>query len=604
MLYVYLISFLIFAIIDYIYLYIFFDSKLFMKSLGTKLEYVLNSKDDFPKVSNKLNKENYKFNFKKILNLIITEVICIIVSCLFFQNIIFSKFVVLDIGYKRIELVSTFENYWKFFIAIYYLLFILFVYIVFDKVNKFKNSTRKNKVENVIRDKDMVYIGKTENEEVFVKQDELYKNVLITGSIGTGKTKGAINKFTSYMIKKGISGLIIDIKGNYVETVDKYIKENTNYEYVVISDTTSVKYNPINSKVKSIEMANRLRRVLELISTSNSSDPYWLDKVENVFFNLILLIKYTDIQRLELREIHKLVTDDDYLKEKIAELKSKDILQMKEDKVAHEVENVLMFFDKEYFGLEKRIQTIIKSEITRLTIPFVTDYDMCQRYGINHRDSVKIDFNNTKSKLIVLSINMSKNFLISKILSTFVKLEFQSTVLENIQRPTETFCICDEYQEFANVQDSHFLSLSREAKCMNIYSMQSYTSLINILKNEHAAKVIIQNMVNKIWLRNDDNYTVDEVIKQIGKEKKVLKTSSVSEGAQETNKSIIKGFKTKKSNISESISYAESTDYILNAKLLSRDLETFEALVLFSKNGKMEELKRVKMKEERVYEDV
>lgn len=599
LIYIFLINFFVFAIIDYIYLYIFFDSKLFMNSLGTKLNYVLNLKSDLGKPSKK--DVNKFLNFKKITSFIIIEIVTITINTIFFRKIIFSQFVVLDVGYKKIELVSTFENYWTMFIVVYYLMLCIFTYVVANKFMQAKLNKAKNILdkESFTVTSDMIYLGKSEEENVFINRKELYKNLLITGSIGTGKTRSAINKFVCHMIKNNLSGIIIDIKGNYVETVDKFIPKESNYEYIVISDLNNTKYNPINSEVRSLEMANRLRRVLELISKTSSSDPYWLDKVENVLFNILVLIKYTTPDRLDLKEIHELITDDDYLKEKIRSLKSKNILEILDNKVAHEISNVLMFFDKEYFKLENRILTIIKSEITRLTIPFVTDYEMCRRYGVSNKECVKISFTNCKPKLIVLSINMSRNFLISKILSTFIKLEFQSKVLENINNPMETFCICDEYQEFANQQDAHFLSLSREAKCMNIYSMQSYTSIINILNNENAAKVIIQNMVNKIWFRNDDNYTAEEIVKQIGKERKLLRNSSISEGAQETTKSIIKkGFKNKKSNISESITYVENIDYVIDTKLITRELENFEALVLIGKDGKMEEVKKVKIQEE------
>ena len=102
--------------------------------------------------------------------------------------------------------------------------------------------------------------------------------------------------------------------------------------------------------------------------------------------------------------------------------------------------------------------------------------------------------------------------------------------------------------------------------------------------------------VNKIWFRNDDNYTIEEILKQIGQEKKLFKTSTISEGANETKKSIFSGFRNSKSNLSESISYAENNDYIFSANVISRELETFEALVLLGKNGKMNEVKRVKLK--------
>jgi len=601
LIYFFLITFVFFLIIDYIYLYIFLDSKLFMKSSGSKLRYILNKKQN-------IKNDNFKFfillkkcNVKCICVFILFITIMNFINLLLFKDIIFSNFIILDLGYKKIELISTFENYWSFFIKLYYLVYNVFLVVLFGKgvsiyiYKKDKKLLNQEKYKTEIY-KNEIYIGKNLTEDIYLKKEELYKNLLITGSIGTGKTSSAINKFCKYMIENKISGLIIDIKGNYVDTVEKFIKDNRDCELIVISEDSNVKYNPIKRKVRSLEMANRLRRVLELVSVSNSSDSYWLDKVENVLFNLLVLIKYIDESRLDLKEIHRLITDDEYLKSNLEKLKNKSISEIENVKVAHEINNVIIFFSKEYFNLDKRVISIIKSEITRLTIPFVTEYDICDKFGTKHEEEIDMSFNEKKQTIYVLSINMSKNFLLSKMLATFIKLEFQSTVLENIQNPKERFCICDEYQEFANTQDAHFLSLSREAKCMNIYSMQSYSSLINILKNEQASKVIIQNLVNKIWFRNDDNYTIQEILKQIGQERKVFKTSTISEGANESKKTLFSGFKSNKSNISESISYAENNDYIFSANVISRELETFEALVLLGNDGKMSEIKRVKLK--------
>lgn len=570
-----------------------------MKSSGSKLKYLLNQKNDIQKerilnVSSIFKKENL------IMIGVFSTIILImnILNYFIFFNIFNSNFIVIDLGYKKLELVSTFEKYWSCFLIIYVVIFNLFVSIISIKfLSKHYGKKRSKKMvdETSCDDVDKIYIGKSEDEDVYVNKEELYKNLLITGSIGTGKTISGINKFCKYMIDNKISGLIIDIKGNYVKTVQNFIKENSECELIVIKEDGNVKYNPLKSDVKSLEMANRLRRVIELISVSNNSDSYWLDKVENVLFNFILLIKYTNKENLDLKEIHRLITDDEYLISSIEKLKNISMSEIQDVKTAHEVNNLIMFFSKEYFNLDKRVISIIKSEITRLTIPFVTEYDVCNKFGTKGKDEIHISLNKQKQRIYLLSINMSKNFLLSKMLATFIKLEFQSLVLENIENPIECFCICDEYQEFANSQDAHFLSLSREAKCMNIFSMQSYSSLINILKNEQSAKVIIQNMVNKIWFRNDDNYTIQEILKQIGKERKILKTNTLSESANESKKSLFKGFKNSKSNISQSVSYAENNDYVFEARVISRELETFEALVLLGKSGKMKEIKRVKL---------
>ena len=600
LIYFFFITYAIFLIIDYIYLYIFFDSKFFMNKSGSKLKYLLNKTNNKKKFIDTI-KEIISINsLKYIIKLSVFVFVMVLLNVFIFNYIVFSKFLIINLGYKKLELVSAFDSYWPYFIKVYYISYVLFLIVVFKNISrmyaikkqeKSKSDQEQANVDNV----DKVYLGRDTNGEVYIDKKELYKNLLVTGSIGSGKTSGAINCFCKYMLDNNISGLIIDIKGNYINTINNFLNERDKYNIIEISENSNCCYNPLRRDIRSLEMANRLRKVIELISVSNSSDSYWLDKVENVLFNILILIKYTN-HNLELKEIHRLVTDNEYLKSLLEEIKSMDVLNVKEEKNAHEINNVIMFFSKEYFNLDTRVLSIIKSEITRLTIPFVTEYDICNRFAVAHKDNIKLCFSLQKPTLIILSINMSKNFLLAKMLATFIKLDFQAQVLQNISNPIETFCICDEYQEFANTQDAHFLSLSREARCMNIFSMQSYSSLINALKNEQASKVIIANMVNKIWFRNDDNYTVDEIIKQIGQEKKLFRTTSISEGAEESKKGIFTGLKNKKSNISETVSYAENNDYIFKSKVITQELETFEALVMFGINEKMSEVKRVKFK--------
>ena len=91
--------------------------------------------------------------------------------------------------------------------------------------------------------------------------------------------------------------------------------------------------------------------------------------------------------------------------------------------------------------------------------------------------------------------------------------------------------ICDEYAEYVTKTDADFFSLSREAKCINIVSTQSYSSLKNTLKDDSAVKVITQNLVNKIWFRTDDIFTIEEIQKQIGKKEKEKSSKSISENS-------------------------------------------------------------------------
>ena len=150
------------------------------------------------------------------------------------------------------------------------------------------------------------------------------------------------------------------------------------------------------------------------------------------------------------------------------------------------------------------------------------------------------------------------------------------------------YYICDEYDKFVSKTDGEFFSLSREAKCINIVSTQSYSSLKNALKDENSVKVIIQNLINKIWFRTDDIFTIEESQKQLGKEEKEKTSKSISESAKETTFSYItNSLNSHNSNISETFSTYTQNDFIYDLNFFTQNLETFTALTFLSDGNKI-----------------
>ena len=180
---------------------------------------------------------------------------------------------------------------------------------------------------------------------------------------------------------------------------------------------------------------------------------------------------------------------------------------------------------------------------------------------------------------------------LSKIIATYLKLDFQTAVLSqlgnNIINRTSVF-ISDEFQEYVTTTDADFFSQSREAKCINIVASQSYSSLKNALKDENATKVILQNLINKFWFRTDDNFTIEEAQKQIGKEEKEKISTTISENAKETKMNFITNtLMSKDSNISESYNKYTQNDYIYDTNYFSQSLETFKSLAFISDGMKI-----------------
>ena len=62
-------------------------------------------------------------------------------------------------------------------------------------------------------------------EEVILPEKGLYQNILVTGTIGTGKTSSALYPFTKQLMSYGLGMLILDVKGNYHQKVQEFAKE-------------------------------------------------------------------------------------------------------------------------------------------------------------------------------------------------------------------------------------------------------------------------------------------------------------------------------------------------------------------------------------------
>lgn len=96
---------------------------------------------------------------------------------------------------------------------------------IFTKKNLYSKSKKP------LSDLSLFIANDTYNQPIFLPESSLYQNILITGTIGSGKTSSAMYPFTRQLIKykydddmHKIGMLILDVKGNYYSQVQKYAK--------------------------------------------------------------------------------------------------------------------------------------------------------------------------------------------------------------------------------------------------------------------------------------------------------------------------------------------------------------------------------------------
>lgn len=581
------------------------DKSILLRESGSKLNKFIKRNDQQKLTYNFGNtQENKKFKliFSKfaispnyIFNVVIATLTLLSLKISVMFKYINSNFLYIKLFSKNINIISILGSKYNIFITLYYILSTFFILNINIKI--FKKFNQKNSQENNVDLTDKVELGieASSNLPVHINYNGLYQNVLITGSIGSGKTSSGICNILDGLIRNNVYGLIIDIKGNFVDTLDKITdKYNKRENVIIISLDNDFKYNPLNKpELSSSELANYMIKVLKVLSKgNNNSDPFWLDKSESFIRDFITLIRIYNNGFINFMEIHKLVTNNSYIEEKLEVIKCKILNNEFEDSKLFEINSAINNIKNEYLKLDERVIGIIKAEITRLTNIFISDYNIYNKFCT---ESTYLNF--LEDNIVILSINIGKNRFLSKVISTYLKLDFQQQILSRINPTKPVFFVCDEFQEIVNFEDSNFFSLSREYKSINVISVQSYNSLVNALQDNKSANVIIQNLVNKIWYRNDDMYTVKEIIKQLGKEQKNIETMSYTESGQNSRYSVINNnFKDYKTGLSKSYTVNKKDEYKFNEEYITCKLDTFEAICFISDGSKIKVYEKIKLK--------
>ena len=402
--------------------------------------------------------------------------------------------------------------------------------------------------------------------------------------------------------KEKLAMLILDVKGNYYKEVLKYAKESNRSKDIILIDLHSkFKYNPLDKpSLTPIVLANRLKTILTLFS-QNNSESYWLDESEKILAEAIKFCRLYNNGYVSFSEIHKLIFFPEYYSEKLKVLKELFSSGKFSKREVYDLLSGIDFFEKEFFSLDTRTLSILKSEISRITNIFISDYSVSKQFcpskeEINFRGFKEVL---NKGKIVILNMNIAEYKNLSKIIAAYLKLDFQTEVLSKLSKNShirKSVFISDEYHEYVTTTDADFFAQSREAKCINIVATQSYSSIRNTLKDETSTKVILQNLINKLWFRTDDLFTIEEAQKQIGKEEKEKISKTISENAKETKLNFITNkFISRDSNLSESYNTYTQNDYVFDTCFFSQELETFNCLSFLSNGYKVLKPKKIKM---------
>ena len=536
-----------------------------------------------------------------VFNSLFVIILSIIAGFKFYPIYLAKENILINFAVHPFDICAKYPDVWLRIKIVYIIFFLCSSFIISNTIyssifNK-KNTSNNNFIYNNTSDLNLKIFDSNLKDPIILPKQGLYQNILITGTIGSGKTSCAMYPFTKQLIKykyndssKKIGMLILDVKGNYYSQVKKYAKYyKREDDLIVIGLDENIKYNPLDKpNLKPTILANRLKTILTLFS-KNNSESYWLDKAEQILAECIKLCRLYNNGYVTFSEIHKLVTVPNYYSEKLHDLRNKFLSGKLSKQEVYDLLSAIEFFEKEFINLDSRTASILKSEITRITGCFISDFDVLNTFSPEKVDLNFFGFEDVvnSGKIVVLKMNIAEYRNLSKIIAAYLKLDFQTEVMARLAHANseirDVAFISDEYHEYVTETDADFFAQSREAKCINIVATQSYTSLLNAINNQYSVKVIVQNLINKFWFRTDDIFTIEDIQKQVGKEEKKKFSKSFSESRNKAKFNFItKNFNSNDTSVSESINSFTQYDFVYDTQFFTQKLPTFSCLAFLS----------------------
>ncbi len=247
------------------------------------------------------------------------------------------------------------------------------------------------------------------------------------------------------------------------------------------------------------------------------------------------------------------------------------------------------FFNKEFRNFDEKVKTGILATATSFLNQF-QEYRSSKIFCPKKEEITILSMDSVIDKGEILLVDIDNDAL-ARSMGTMIKLHYQRSILNRLANPNRktshpAFIFGDEYQGLITVGggnalgDDRFIDKCREANAICILATQSYSSLLNTVKNDNAVNEFIQNFRTKIAFHSEDEKTINNFKMLVGQTEKNKESRSISEIAQRTERNfILGGFDSENANISESVNVSTQKEWVLTGKEFL-DLKIFEAWAL------------------------
>lgn len=374
-----------------------------------------------------------------------------------------------------------------------------------------------------------------EGAEVFLSGDDLCQNTCITGSIGSGKTTGAIipilRQLLKLILRPGM--LIFDVKGDFGKTVMNLVRSIGGIEVTKIG----VGGRPINllAGLSPEVAASFLKSVLILAGSGGQAASVYLNTSVDLARNMLGVLSFTD--DYSLRALYDAVYYEKTTTQVDAIAKT-----IKSPRDRARFDTYAKYLQTVFPAFEPRIKNGARTTLAQVLDAFNLE-EIDQAFCRSGPDAITME-EVLDGRIFLMDLPISKYGLSAKTAYTMVKLRFFNVVDQrrsnpqwNQERPL--VFVCDEYQEVISVatdamSDLNFWDKSRSARCAGIISAQGYSSFQAVIKDPTLTRALLQNFRQKITFRSEDSETLKffgDLLGDVGIERATESRSSNTTGS-------------------------------------------------------------------------
>lgn len=432
---------------------------------------------------------------------------------------------------------------------------------------------------------------------VAINRRALNGNILITGSIGWGKTQGTILPFLDQILanfepKPAI--LALDPKGTFITEARKIIRKHGLEDKVLhLTLDGDVTFNPIyvRNPLKNsafLEVAHMIRSAAANHDSyaAKQDSAFW----ENSSFHLIrgaLVYCAAVTGYYTLKDLYSVLVraEDSAIGKGLLEAKNQKLWEEEEKaNIAFAIE----YFDEEYHKLEQKVRTSILATATSFLNQF-QEYQAARIFCPSREQLTLLSMDEVieQGKILLFDVG---NPGLSRSMGTFIKLHYEGALLKRLKLGESTaragLLIIDEYQDVVSVGsggalgDGAFLAKGREGNTITIAASQSLTSIENAVGRGAAVRELVQNFRTRIAGHSGDLYTIRQFQELAGQVERPRESHSVSEMSHHASRNLVLGgFEAKDANISESFSTSAQKEYRVTGGDFA-SLRSFEAFSL------------------------